>query len=748
MEAILAFLKRPWILLVAMVVIMIPALLFIYTRPAIYQSQAVVSTSQSNAMGLIGMEAAFAGTGKGRDENYYISILESQAYKNKIAELVISAHPELQSSADSISGLVNTSVSFTKKTRAFGFFTITAKSATPSFAKFLADYALESFESITVDLRRKESNLVAIFVEKQIESLNESLAENEAQIQSFIEKRNMSFGDITQGVDTELRNLQTSLSKAQTERDLASLKIDRYTAQMNDRVSKYITANKDTDESKQIKQLNADLNRLTELSNDSLVQADSVRFSAIQRDRQEILQKIAATVGGQGSTNIENNSSMASVKNMEAVLQQAFVEYEAAQIRYTYFKNAVEKFIQNNPDLPKDILEFFNLTRTKNVLQKTIDILVEMREKTRIQLASETGGVEVIDYPSEPTSPVSQRREMKTLAIILIAVFVGIAGSYFIDRFDNTIQGEADLQNRFNLPIYGSIPVLDVETNRRARHRSSRHDHKPTPMGGGDVKRLNFYPESSPIAEAYHSIKTAIEFTKRDKGAKSFVITSPVASDGKSLTTYNLGVSFAHGGMKVIIIDADLRRASQHKLLETSRTPGLADILHGNSDLDKCVVPSSTSGLFFLPAGSHVSNPATLLSSNLVREFLNVVEQQYDLVLIDTPPITPCMDSRHLALMTGGGLILVVRAEKTKINILEHSLNLLGRANVEILGVIINHTSLRYGYGYYYMYQYYNPYGYYYSGYYYYYHQDAETGEKVKKKHRKKRSEKSEPDEA
>lgn len=737
MEVLLAFLKRPWILLLSMVAVTIPATLYLFTLPLMYQSQAVVSTPQISMGSSMGLDPILGQNSKGRDENYFISILESNAYKDKITQRILSARPELQSSSDSIKYLVKKNLNYAKKSRIGGFFAIIATARSAEFAKFMADIAVESFENITVELRRRETNLVAIFVEKQIESLNSSLAENESQIQSFLESRNMGYGDLAQGVDTELRTLQANFAQAQTERDLSKLQIETYTAQLNERVTNYLSNNRDTDESNRLKQLNQELNRLTALSADSLVQRDTLKFATLQRNRQDVLHQLAALVSGQDQGIIEGNAPRASVKSIEEVLQQSFIDFESAQIRCNYFQYAIEVFIRNNPDLPKDILEYFNLVRTKNVLQKTIDILVEMREKTRIQLASETGGIEVLDYPAIPDGPVSQRRGFKTLMAIFASVIIGLLLSFGIDRFDNTVQGEADLQSRFNLPIYGSIPVLDAETNKKARRYSKRKDNSKEDMPSADAKRLNFYSESSPIAESYHSIKTAVEFTKRDRGSKSFVITSPVASDGKSLTSYNLGVSFAHGGARVLLIDADLRRASQHKLFECPRTPGFTDFLNEKNTFEECLVKSTTEGLFFLPAGSHVSNPAALLSSHLVREFLDDVEQKFDLVLIDTPPITPCMDSRHLALLVGGGLILVVRAEKTKINILEHSINLLYRANVEILGVIVNHASFRYGYGYYYMYQYYNPYGYYYSGYYYYYHQNEETGDKEKKKRKR-----------
>jgi len=730
--AMLAVLKRPWIVIIIIVLITVPAVLYLFSQPLKYQSQSVVSTARPTTMGVLGLDP-FAND---RDEFYFLSILESNAFYDRIAKDILESIPALE--PDSIRVLVRNSVSYTKRPRAVGFFAISATANSAEFAQKLAETALTAFQDITVDLRRHESNLTAGFIENQIEKLNTNLGETESQIQAFLEKRGMGIGDVSEGIDAGLRSLQKNLIDAQTSRDRAKLRVDTYTAQLRERVSEYLSTNTNQAENTRFVDLNQELDRLTKLASDSLVQLDTTKFFHIQQDRKKILGDISSIIRGETKTGTNDNSRV-SAKGLEEVLQQAFLEYETSQIDYNFFRRELDTFVANNPDLPKDMLEFLSLTRTKFVLQKTMDILVEMREKTNIQIASETGGIEVIDSPNLPDRPVSQRRAMKALAALIFALFAGVTICFLLDQLDNSIQSESDLQKRFNLPVYGSVPVLGADTHKQSRHHHRRGMVDASDAKSTDYRRLDLYSESSPVSEAYHSIMTGIRFTARDRGMKTFVLTSPVSSDGKSLTTYNLGVSLARSGSNVLVIDADLRKSNQHNLFEVFREPGLTDCLNGDAKATDCIQKSRVPRLSLLPAGVKAANPAALLSSHLIKDFLKEIEQNYDIVLIDTPPITPCMDSRHLSLLCGG-MILVVRAEQTKINVIDHCLDLIDRANTEVLGAIVNHAAFRYGYGYYYLYQRYNPYGYYYSGYQYYYHQDPDTGEKVKTKKRKKHS--------
>jgi len=736
----LAFLKRPWITIVSLFVITIPSLFYIYSRAPLYSSSAVVSTVRSsiaNSMGgLLGADPRVDAMGQ---DNFYLTILESHSFYDAILQRVLEEHPDWSVSADSIRRVIRRSVSASAKPRVNGFFIIRATSDSPEFAYLLAVKALESLKQISSDRRREETSNTSAFIESQLVELNRDLGQTEADIQAFLRNRNLAIDDPTEGIDAELRNLGKELASAQAARDIAKRHIDSFTAEQSEGVSAFLQLSTNKEENDRLIAIRERLRHINSINADSLIVADSVAFGNIQSERRKLLNQILQANAASKSQN-EGGGSI-SLPALEEKLETLQLEYQMAQNQCLYYEAKIEEFRRNHPDLPNDILEFFQITQTKAVLTKTIDILVELREKKRIEMASETGGITILDNPVVPTSPINEKRLIKLIVAIFAGLGLGILVSYVIDFLDNTVQNESEIQDRFGLAVLGSVPVLD-QAKSAPRHS---HSHRPSssrakPSNESDeqvnMKRLDNLSETSPISEAYRAIKTSILFSSRDRGQKVFVITSPVASDGKSITTHNIGISLAQGGLRVLLIDADLRRASQHKLFQIDRKDGLADVLVGALEIKQAIHESHTKNFFVMPAGQRVSNPGELVSSHLMKKLIEDVSGMFDLVLIDTPPITPCMDSRHLALMVGG-MILVVRAERTKLNVLEHSINLCRRVGVEITGVIVNHATFRYGYGYYYLYQRYNPYGYYYSGYQYYYNQDPETGEKVRKKRRK-----------
>jgi tyrosine-protein kinase Etk/Wzc len=733
----LSILKRPWYALATLAAVMLPVGYYFSTIPPQYSATAVVSVIQrsvTNAMGLLPTDPLR----NQESDNFYVSILESNAYYKRLAESIIAEHPEWEASKDSIQGLVRRSVSYSRKAKTGGFLAIKGTGTTREMAQLMAVHALEGFKEITIELRREETANVSKFIDNQLAELNTNLGVVESELQDFLAERNLRVDQITQGIDSELRELEKSYGVAEAQRDIAKRQIDSYSRQINERLTAFLGHSNESAPEDTAGRLRQRLIQIGEMDLDSLSQ-DSTSFRQIQQERKDILVALLNTASGSYKNDMAGAAAnKVSIRTLSLDLEQQYLAYERAQVQFGYFEDQIWKFHQSHPDLPKDILEFFNISRNKLVLNKTIEILVEMREKKRIELASETGGITVIDKPDHPVA-VSQRMMTKLLLALLGALVLSALVCYMIDLLDNTVQGEADIQRMFGLPVLGSIPVLD--SNKQSM-KSSR-SHKPrsliTPVGSnGQVnpKLLTNYSESSPIAEAYRAIKTGVLFTARDRERNVFVITSPVASDGKSITTFNIAVSLAQGGKRVLIMDADLRRASQHKLFGIKRTPGLSDVLMGELDIHQGILPGPIPGVFILPAGKKVNNPAEMIASHTMEKLIDSIKNDYDIVLIDTPPITPCMDSRHLALIVGG-MFLVVRAEGTKLNVLEHSINLCKRVDVEILGVIVNHATFRYSYGYYYLYQRYNAYGYYYSGYQYYYSQDPETGEKIKKKRRK-----------
>ncbi len=238
--------------------------------------------------------------------------------------------------------------------------------------------------------------------------------------------------------------------------------------------------------------------------------------------------------------------------------------------------------------------------------------------------------------------------------------------------------------------------------------------------------------------ETYKSIRTSIMFSipKSDKG-KVIVVTSSSPNEGKTTTTINLAITFAQMGAKVILIDGDLRKARVHKYMGLERTDGLSNVLCGFIDLEKAIKRSVRENLDCLTAGAIPPNPAELLETEEFGSLLQTLQESYDYIFVDTPPVTVVTDA-IITTKHSTGAVVIVRENYTNYDFLDETMENLRLANAKVLGVIMvdcNERSSRYGYykrgKYGYKYKYGYRYGYKY-GYNYQYGDEVEENKKKK----------------
>ena len=220
------------------------------------------------------------------------------------------------------------------------------------------------------------------------------------------------------------------------------------------------------------------------------------------------------------------------------------------------------------------------------------------------------------------------------------------------------------------------------------------------------MKIISYTNPKSPIAEAYRSIRTNIEFSNIDKNIKIITITSAKPNEGKSTVISNLAAAFASlENKRVLIIDGDLRNPSVHKMFGVSNLNGITGILLGEKDVDKCLEKTKIKGLDILKVGKVPPNPSEMLQSNKMRNFIEVIKEYYDYVFIDAPPVGVVSDASIIS-QYSDGVILLVGSNETDIDAAKVSKERLESVGANILGVVLNKFESEgsaYGYyGYYY----------------------------------------------
>ena len=280
---------------------------------------------------------------------------------------------------------------------------------------------------------------------------------------------------------------------------------------------------------------------------------------------------------------------------------------------------------------------------------------------------------EVAQLPENPSNN-TLKRDLVIAAII--AVFGVLAVAFVIFYFDDTIKYSEDLEKKIGLPIAGKIIKSDVKTNQR--HRNST-----------DELMTDKYPKSA-VSESIKALRTNLQFSSVDSGFKTVLITSSLASEGKSFVSSNLAVSFAQNNKKVLIVDCDLRKGRLHKIFQVPNTLGLSHLLTDDiSKFSKYIQKTSIQGLSIMTRGAYPPNPSELLSSKKNRSLIEKLKGKFDIIIFDGAPCNGVTDSVIMSTLVDEVLIVTKDANTPK-NTLESTKEALQKVGAPIAGVVLN----------------------------------------------------------
>lgn len=196
----------------------------------------------------------------------------------------------------------------------------------------------------------------------------------------------------------------------------------------------------------------------------------------------------------------------------------------------------------------------------------------------------------------------------------------------------------------------------------------------------------------SPISEAYRMLRTNIEFSTIDHKLQVIMVTSSKPCEGKSTTSSNMAIAFAQANKRVLLIDADMRKPSQHHIFGKSNRRGLTTALFKQEELSDVIQPSNTENLFIMSAGPTPPNPSELLSSKPMAALLDTIRGMYDVIIIDTPPILSVTDAQIVATQSDG-VVLVIDSGKVKKTVVLKAKASLMNVNAKLIGVVLNNVN-------------------------------------------------------
>jgi len=367
----------------------------------------------------------------------------------------------------------------------------------------------------------------------------------------------------------------------------------------------------------------------------------------------------------------------------------------AAETRVRDLKKSLEAQRKLAQELNSKAVEYAVLMAEQKRAERICDIL-DSRIK-EIDITDDAGALNIsLLETARPAELPSRPRKAQVMGVAFaLGLLLGVSLALLGEWMDHRLRSANEVSEALGLPVLGIVPRL-----------SSR-------KGPAHVGKVVDLEPSSHAAEAYRTVRTAVYFGAPDVEIKTLLVTSPAPSDGKTTLVSNLAVAMAHAGQKVIVLDADFRKPSQHKIFEVDEeASGVTELLAGGGALDEAIQSTGVERLDMLPCGQIPPNPSEMLNSQAFGGLLAELSERYDRILVDAPPVLSLADARVLGARCDAAL-LVLRAEKSSRKPSQQAVESLLSVGTRILGVVINGVAGRNrGYGYYDYGQYYQ-YGYY-----------------------------------
>ncbi|MEJ2503784.1 MAG: polysaccharide biosynthesis tyrosine autokinase [Gemmatimonadota bacterium] len=323
-------------------------------------------------------------------------------------------------------------------------------------------------------------------------------------------------------------------------------------------------------------------------------------------------------------------------------------------------------------DIPTRSTDEARLERRVDINDALYTDLQRRYENARLAAVSNVPDVQVLDPASAPQSPVDDERPQLLLMLMAGALGLSVGLVFILDRTDRKVRYPTQVTHDLGLPILGAVPNITNGAN------------------GNEA-----------AVEAFREVRHAISQAYGTAGPVTVAITSPEKGDGKSFVTANLALSFAGiRNQRVLVLDGDTRRGSLHRLFGVDRKPGLTDLLHGDHSLAEVMRPTDHEAVSFMPCGTRMTGGPELLASPAFTGLLADLKKQFDVILVDTPPLAAGIDAYVLG-RSVGHVALVLRTGKTQREIAAAKLDVLDRVPLRLLGAVLNAVPNNRVYGYY-----------------------------------------------
>ncbi|WP_407166032.1 GumC family protein [Bradyrhizobium sp. ORS 111] len=522
----------------------------------------------------------------------------------------------------------------------------------------------DSFIAENLERRLQATSYAKTFLEERIQELKVKLEDSEKELVAYADKQ-------------DIVDLSTSAKSAGTQGLVAgnlAAANDALTKATGDRVrSELLWRQAETSDGLALPQI---------LDNKSIQEIRSKR-AELQAEYQQKLKSFKPAFPAMVQLKARINELDRQVKTEVNLTKDSLKsQYEAAVKQEKVSMRKVA-------DLKSDFVDLRNRDIQYNILKREVDTnrtlydgLLQRYKEIGVAGGVGTNNISVVDVAEVPGAPYSPNLRANLLRALLLGLLCGGFAAFGREQLDDSFRSVEDVEENLGLPLLGIVPRSDDL---------------------GDPKNLMDAPRSA-IAEAYRSLRTALQFSTASGIPKTLLVTSASASEGKSTTAYLLARNFAALGMRVLLIDCDLRKPSLNTLIGCEASAGLSNCLAGSTKPPEVFRATNFQNLTLLPSGPLPPNPAELLAGPKMLSLLTIASEKFDLVIVDGPPVAGLADAPILGSVAAGTLLLI-EAGRTRRKAAKAAVKRLKFAQAQMVGAVLNKlnsdkAAYFYGYGY------------------------------------------------
>jgi polysaccharide biosynthesis transport protein len=383
-------------------------------------------------------------------------------------------------------------------------------------------------------------------------------------------------------------------------------------------------------------------------------------------------------------------------------------QYVAALQRENMLRDALERQKQEANKLNESAIEYTLLKRDVDTNRQLYEGLLEKLKEAGVSAGLKSNNFRIVDSARPPGAPIEPNIPRNLLFAVVLGLATGVGLAFLLEGLDSTVRTTEQAQMISGLASLGMIPLGS---------KSAREGPNPKRLviatSKEAVELVTQVRPQSQMAESYRALRTSLLLSNLGHPPKVIMVTSALPQEGKTTTSINSAVVLAQKGVRVLLIDADLRRPSIHKTLGMGPHSGLSNVLTGSITLEQAITRTAVlPNLYVLAAGTPPPNPAELLASTNMRDVLAQLREEYDHIVIDTPPSLSVTDAVVLS-PRADAVVLVIRSGQTTKQALRRSRDILMQVNAKVVGVLLNAVDLS-SPDYYYYYEYQGKYSAYY----------------------------------